>query len=90
MGSTAAAVFRRDEICTYGITIRDLNPLMGSTAAAVFRRDEIMQLLSEIQIGLWALLHPLFSEMSKFCIYAITVRDSNPLMTLLQLQFSEI
>ncbi|GIY00801.1 hypothetical protein CEXT_75281 [Caerostris extrusa] len=39
-----------------------------------------MQLLTEIRIHLRALLQPLFSEMLSFCTYAITVRDSNPLM----------
>ncbi|GIX74785.1 hypothetical protein CEXT_314571, partial [Caerostris extrusa] len=56
-------------LCTYGITIRDLNPLMGSTAAVVFRRDQIMQLLPEIRIYLWALLQWLFSNMTRLCTY---------------------
>ncbi|GIY29469.1 hypothetical protein CEXT_90851 [Caerostris extrusa] len=56
------------------------NPLMGSTAVAVFKHDEIMQLQSEIRIHLWGTLQSPFSNITRLCTYAFTIRDLNPLM----------
>ncbi|GIY84811.1 hypothetical protein CEXT_20491 [Caerostris extrusa] len=69
--------------CTYAITIRDSNPLMGSTAVAVFKHDEILHVCNyylrfESTYGLNC--SRCFQKCSRFCTYAITIRDSNPLM----------
>ncbi|GIY00799.1 hypothetical protein CEXT_75271 [Caerostris extrusa] len=82
MGSTADAVLKMTIFARMQL-LTEIRIHLGSTAVAVFKHDEIMhlcKLLSEIRIHLRAQLQPLFSEMSSFCTYAITVRDSNPLM----------
>ncbi|GIY83789.1 hypothetical protein CEXT_54351 [Caerostris extrusa] len=92
MGSTADAVFRRDELCTNATIILDSNPLVGSLQT-LFSENRITQLCNyylrfESSCGFYC--SRCFKKCSDYACVKVLSEIRNHLWALLQSQFSDV